>query len=93
MKYCSNCGSKIEESDLYCSFCGIEFDDNKELKDKDYKIQELEQKVALLEKQMTIKRNIRKNSNPNNFNFAWMAVPIVGFFVFMILLVWILKMY
>lgn len=91
MRYCTNCGAKLEESDLFCSFCGIEFDDNKELKDKDKKIQELEQKVASLEKQMTVKPNLVDDSNPNKFVFAWMAIPIVGFFVFMIILVWMLK--
>ena len=92
MKYCSNCGSKMEESDSFCPFCGIEFEDIKELRNKDKKIQELEHKVKSLESQMNGEPGWKKNQFQNKFSFAWMIVPIVGFFVFMLLLVLILKM-
>jgi uncharacterized membrane protein YvbJ len=82
----------MEESDSFCPFCGIEFDDNKELRNKGKKIQELEQKVKLLERQVNGGTSWEKNSFQNKFSFAWMIVPIVGFFVFMLLLVLILKM-
>lgn len=93
MKYCSNCGSRLEDDAAFCSFCGVEFNINKELIDKDKKIQELEKKVALLEKQIITEMKSRTFSEKGNYRFGWqMIVPIICFFAFMIILVLILKM-
>jgi len=89
--YCQNCGSEIGEKAKICPYCG-ELNKNSEIvREKDMKIQEMEQKMAELELrvQQGTKARIKRSGA---FQFQWMIfvfplVFVVLFFVFFILLV------
>jgi uncharacterized membrane protein YvbJ len=47
--YCQNCGSEIDKSAKICPYCGKLINSSEVLKQKDTKIQEMEQKISKLE--------------------------------------------
>jgi uncharacterized membrane protein YvbJ len=89
--YCKNCGSKIDQKATVCPYCG-QFNSSADIiRRKDIKIQELEQKIANLEKIVKEKPGLSvKKTRINQFQpwiFITPIVFVIVFFVFFILLV------
>ncbi len=89
--YCQNCGSEIDQNANVCPYCGQTNNNTDIIREKDIKIQEMEQKITELEQIVkqrqgsTVKKNIF-----NPFQIWIFVVPIVFvivFFVFFILLI------
>ena len=89
MSYCQNCGAKIESTEKFCSFCGFSFEKKAESNDKDARIDELEQKIARLERGQ-VKKTVSRTFSP------WMAVLPIGFVAaflgFFALIIWIVRL-
>ncbi|MFW9828407.1 MAG: zinc-ribbon domain-containing protein [Candidatus Thorarchaeota archaeon] len=89
--YCQNCGSEIGQNDLICPFCGQRNGSSEVLKEKDNKIQELEQKIAKLESIIKEEpKSIFKKAGLNHFQpwiFIFPIVFVILFFVLFIILV------
>ena len=88
MFYCQNCGTKIESTEKFCSFCGFSFEQKAKSDEKDARINELEQKIARLE-QRQVKKTTSRAFSP------WIAIVPIAFvavfFGFFILLIWIIR--
>ena len=89
--YCQNCGSEIDSTASICPYCGQPNNNSKIIRNKDIKIQEMEQKIAELEH---IIRERPKSSNRKNIlnSFQpWIFITpilfVIVFFVFFMLLI------
>jgi len=94
MNYCHNCGAKIESNITICPYCGQSFDkkDKKQVNsEKDLKIQELELKIATLEKKTTSHFGF----SGQNLKYFWIMaiIMIIFFFSFMFFFVWMARGY
>lgn len=89
--YCQNCGSALEENVSICPYCGQVNDSSEILKQKDIKIQEMEQKVEQLERLVRQQpKSTRKAFREHMFQpwvFIFPIIFVVIFFVFFIVLV------
>jgi uncharacterized membrane protein YvbJ len=87
MNYCSNCGAQKEISATICPYCGYSFNLIEKEKEKDLKIQELEQKIVTLEN-----KDISNpwSSNSSQFKYFWIMaiIMIVFFFAFIFFFVY-----
>ena len=89
--YCQNCGSALEENVSVCPYCGQVNENSEILKQKDIKIQDMEQKIAHLERLVNQQpKSTRKSLRQSMFQPWFFIFPIlfvVIFFIFFILLV------
>ncbi|MFW9875346.1 MAG: zinc-ribbon domain-containing protein [Candidatus Thorarchaeota archaeon] len=86
--YCQNCGSEIDQNIMVCPYCGQVNNNSEAIREKDIKIQELEQKISNLE------QNIREGSRSGvkkagiNVFQPWIfIVPIVFVILFFVLFI------
>jgi len=49
MRYCTNCGAKLEGLERFCPYCGILFGEIIKVDEKDKRIEELTKKIKELE--------------------------------------------
>ena len=49
MRYCTNCGAKLEDLERFCPYCGILFEEIIKVDEKDKRIEELTRKIKELE--------------------------------------------
>ena len=50
MRYCTNCGAKLEGLETFCPYCGILFEEFTEVDEKDKRIEELTRKIKEIER-------------------------------------------
>jgi len=89
--YCQNCGSEINQNAKICPYCGQVNNNSDILREKDIKIQELEQKMAKLEQVFEEgTRSTVKKSGINQFQpwiFIFPIIFVILFFVLFMILV------
>ncbi|MFW9969778.1 MAG: zinc-ribbon domain-containing protein [Candidatus Odinarchaeota archaeon] len=89
--YCQNCGSELDQNAMLCPYCGQVNNNSDIIRNKDLKIQEMEQKITELEQ--IIKERPRskiKKTGINQFQpwiFIFPIVFVILFFVLFIVLV------
>jgi uncharacterized Rmd1/YagE family protein len=89
MSYCSNCGYKREAYERVCPQCGFLFEQDDATLKKDERVKELEDKIASLEQYIRTSSN--QTNQDSNRSLTWvMIVPIICFFAFMIIMVYIM---
>ena len=89
--YCQNCGEKIEEDVNICPFCGYSGMIVTNVNNKDRTIQELQDKIAKLEQEIsnnTIQDTDQKYNN--KMMFIVMLVLPIAFLIFFFMLVFML---
>jgi uncharacterized membrane protein YvbJ len=84
--FCKYCGSEIEDNIKVCPFCGKSNEKPDLLTQKENKIQDLEQKVKILEERLEKNNRPRRNFF-GDFNFLpWIfIVPVVFVVLFFVL--------
>ncbi|MFX0038782.1 MAG: zinc-ribbon domain-containing protein [Promethearchaeota archaeon] len=89
--YCQNCGSEIDQNAIVCPYCGQVNSSSDIVKEKDIKIQEMEQKIAELEHAINVgSKSTVKKSGINQFQpwiFIFPIVFVILFFVLFMILV------
>lgn len=89
--YCQNCGEKIEDNVNICPFCGYSGISVTKVNKKDHTIQELQDKIARLEQEIsntTIQDTDQKYNN--KMMIIVMLVLPIAFLIFFFMLVFIL---
>jgi len=88
MNYCPECGSKIEVNSSVCRYCGFVLKRSEAPNEKDKRIEELEKKIAHLEKNKTSARSLGDNDN-SPWIFIMPIAVVAIFFLFIFLIVFV----
>jgi uncharacterized Zn finger protein (UPF0148 family) len=64
MTFCPNCGAEVEEMVNFCPYCGSKFTKSMNAEDKDKTVEELNNRITLLERQVKYYKDTQPEGLP-----------------------------